>query len=457
MKARTEQLRSTVVAASAVLLVMGGAVASAQDPDMMSLRDAGEGHGVLFSSEARKQAGVPEEIADYVWDMQGQLTAWRSDLHKIPELGHTENETHAYLMKALTDMGYEPVTTGPSTGIVLDIPGEDASFTIGVRGDIDALPITEANDGRSYRSTKEGFMHACGHDNHATVVLGLTKAYADGKVKPPCNVRLIFQPAEEPGTGAVEMIEAGALEGVDIIIGLHSFPAFEWGTVEVTSNVWSAFATVFKIEVSGRSSHGGAFVHEGNDAILTAAYLVNQLQSIASRNVAAADAGVVSIGTINGGNSANQIADKVVLTGTTRAESQEISDMIKKRMAAIVTGTATAMDTSITLEFPVEAPGTVNNKKMFEVVKDTAVRVLGEKNVSVSSRPMMGGEDFSWYSLKIPAFYYSLGVGNVEKGITAGLHTPEFDIDERALVVGTALQLANVKALYEYHTSGGEF
>jgi hypothetical protein len=149
MKTRTERLRSTVVAAAAVLLVMGGAVASAQDQDMMSLRDAGEGHGVLFSSEARKQAGVPEEIADYVWDMQGQLTAWRSDLHKIPELGHKEIETHAYLMKALTDMGYEPVTTGPSTGIVLDIPGQDTSFTIGVRGDIDALPITETNDGRS--------------------------------------------------------------------------------------------------------------------------------------------------------------------------------------------------------------------------------------------------------------------------------------------------------------------
>jgi amidohydrolase len=436
-------------------LMTTGAVA-AEPLDRMALTGSGHG-GALFSEEVRKQAGVPEEIASYIWDMQKQLSTWRQDLHKIPELGHKESETHAYLMKALTDMGYKPRKLGPSTGIVVDLPGEDTSFTIGVRGDIDALPITEANDGRAYRSTKEGQSHACGHDAHTTIVLGVARAYADGKIKPPANIRFIFQPAEELGTGAREMIEAGALEGVDVIIGLHSFPDLEWGTVELTSNVWSSFQTAFKIEVAGKAAHAGYAVHEGNDAILTAGYLLTQLQSVASRNVAAADAGVVSIGTIQGGNALNQIADKVVMTGTTRAESQEISDLIQKRMKEIVDGTAAAMDTTITLDFPVYSPGTVNNKAIYEVVRKTAIRVLGEKNVFVSTKPMMGGEDFSWYSQKIPAFYYSLGVGNAEKGITAGLHTPEFDIDERALVVGTALQLSNVKALYEYHKSGGKF
>jgi amidohydrolase len=368
-----------------------------------------------------------------------------------------ESETHAYLMKALTDMGYKPRKLGPSTGIVVDLPGEDTSFTIGVRGEFDALPITEAKDGRAYRSTKEGQMLACGHDAHTTIALGVAKAYADGKIKPPANIRFIFQPAEEPGTGAKEMLDAGVLDGVDAIIGLHSFPNLEWGTVELTSNVWSAYGTVFKIEVAGKPSHAGAFVHEGNDAILTAAHLVNQLQSIASRNIAAADAGVVSIGTIQGGNSANQIADKVVMTGTTRAESQEVSDLIQKRMREIVAGTATAMDTTITLDFPVYAPGTVNNKAIYEVVRKAATQVLGEKNVVIATKPVMGGEDFAWFSQKIPAFFYSLGVANAEKGITAGLHTPEFDIDERALVVGTALQLANVKAIAEYKKSGGKF
>jgi amidohydrolase len=444
----------------AILILFSFLEINAQEKEKnntMLLKDAGEGYGLLYSGEMRKQADVPEEIAEYIWNMQEQLSTWRQDLHKIPELGHKENETHDFLMKILTDMGYKPQPIGPSTGIIVDIPGEDNSFRIGIRADFDALPITEANDGRTYRSTKEGFMHACGHDAHTAMLLGTAKAIADGKVKPACNLRLIFQPAEEPGTGAAELLEAGVLDGVDIIIGQHVYPAIEWGTIELTSNVWSAFATVFKIEVTGQSSHAGAFVHQGKDAIVTAAYLVNELQSIASRNVAAADAGVVSIGMIQGGNSPNQIADKVVLTGTTRAESQEISDMIKKRMTDIVNGTSLAMDMPIKLEFLVEAPGTVNNLAMFEVVKETSKKILGEKNVFVSSRPIMGGEDFAWYSIKIPAFFFSIGVGNNEKGITAGLHTPEFDIDERALVVGTALQLTNVKALYEYHKNGGKF
>jgi amidohydrolase len=451
-------MKKTVTLMTCGILLLATATCSlAQENNMMLLKDAGEGHGLLFSGEARKQAGVPEDIAQYIWDMQGQLSTWRQSLHKIPELGHKEKETHDYLIKALTEMGYKPKPIGPSTGIILDIPGADTSFTVGVRGDFDALPIAEADDGREYRSTKEGFSHACGHDAHTTILLGIAKAYADGKAEPPCNVRLIFQPAEEPGSGAVEMIEAGALEGVDIITGLHSFPQLEWGTVELTSNVWSAFATYFQIEITGKASHGGAFVHEGKDAIVTAAYLINALQSIASRNVAAADAGVVSIGTIQGGNSPNQVADKVVMVGTTRAESQAIHDMLKKRIIEIIDGASMTMDMPIKIDWIVDGPGTVNNKAMFEVARETSTRILGEKNVFVQTKPMMGGEDFSYYTQVIPGFFFSLGVGNIEKGITAGLHTPEFDIDERALVVGTALQLSNVKALYEYHKSGGKF
>jgi len=440
----------------AVVLNMGMAViVSAEEMNRMQL--TGNGHGILFDGNARKQAGVPDEIADYIWGMQEQLSSWRHDLHKIPEIGHKESETHAYLMKALTGMGYNPKKIGLSTGIIVDLPGADKSFTIGVRADFDALPITEVNDGRAYRSTKEGFMHACGHDNHTTIVLGVAKAYSDGKVKPPCNIRLIFQPAEELGTGAAELIKAGVLKGVDIIIGLHSDPTREWGTVGLTEKTWSAFGTIFPLEITGKAAHGGVAVQDGKDAIVAASYLVTQLQTIVSRNVAAADAGVVSVGTLNAGKVLNQIADKAVLQGTTRAESKEIHELIKKRMAEIAKGTELAMGMAVKLEFPVEAPGTINNKAMFGVARDAFVKVLGEKNVDVYTRPGMGGEDFAFYSLEIPAFYYWLGIANNEKGINSGLHTPKFDIDERALPVGVALQLANVKALYEYHKSGGRF
>jgi amidohydrolase len=414
------------------------------------------GHGILFDGEAREQAGVPKEIAEYIWGMQQQLTTYRRDLHKIPELGHKEGETHAYLMKALHEMGYNPKEIGNSTGIMLDISGDDTSFRIGVRADIDALPITEVDDGRPYRSTKEGYMHACGHDVHAAILLGVARAYADGKIKPPANMRLIFQPAEELGTGAKELIDAGVLEGVDVILGLHSDPTREWGRVGLKDGTWSAFVSGFTFEITGKAAHGGVAAQEGKDAIVAGAYLITQLQTIASRDIAAVDAGVVSVGLFKGGNVMNQIADKAVLTGTTRAQDKEIHELIIKRMGEIARGAEISMGMPIKFEFA-EMHGVVNNTAMFEQAYNTSVKILGEENVDVYTHSNMGGEDFAAYTAQIPGFYYWLGIANNEKGINAGLHTPEFDIDERALVVGVALQLANVKALAEYRKSGGEF
>jgi amidohydrolase len=440
-----------------MLLLAPATVSLAEENNAMLLKEGGEGPGALFNAEARKQAGVPEDIAKYIWDMQKQLTTWRSDLHKIPEIGHKEVETHAYLMKALTDMGYKPRKLGPSTGIVVDLPGEDTTFTIGVRGDIDALPITEANDGRAYRSTKEGFMHACGHDAHTTIVLGVAKAYADGKVKPPCNIRLIFQPAEELGTGALEMIEAGVLDGVDVIIGLHSDGTREWGTVGISEVAPYAYATAFRYEVTGLSAHGGAYPEQGKDALLTAANIVVQLQSIVSRNIAPADAGVIHVGTFQSGTAVNIVADKAVITGTTRAESKEIHELFKKRMAELAKGTEISTGMPVKYEIIAEAPGLEINPTMYKIFNEVANKVIGKANVDFVTRPGMGAEDFAYFSQEIPGFFGFFGVLNTEKGITFGLHTPEFDMDERALVVGTALQLANIKALAEYHKKGGKF
>ena len=248
-------------------IVVGGALATgsavaAEEMNRMTL--TGSGHGILMDDKAREAAGVPKEIADYIWGMQEQLSTWRRDLHKIPELGMKETNTHAYLVKVLEEMGYKPQKIGTAgTGIIVDIPGEDTSFRIGVRGDIDGLPITEV-DGREYGSTIKGQMHACGHDNHTTVVLGVAKAYADGKFKPPANLRLIFQPAEEVGLGALDLIKHGVLEGVDVIIGLHSDPTREWGRIGLTDGTWSSFATGFTFEITGKAAHAGVAHHEGN-------------------------------------------------------------------------------------------------------------------------------------------------------------------------------------------------
>ncbi len=418
---------------------------------------SGRGHGILFDGNARKQADVPDGIAQSIWEMQGQLTEWRRHLHMNPELSDKEVNTHEFLIKTLTDMGLKPQPLGPTTGIIVDVPGADKSFTIGVRADIDALPFTEVDDGRTYRSKNEGVMHACGHDAHTTIALGLAKAISDGLFEPPANLRFIFQPAEEIGKGAQDMVDAGALKGVDVVLGLHSDPTREWGRIGVTAGTFSAYANGFVIEVDGLASHGGMSPEKGLDAIMAASYVVTQLQTIVSRNVAPPDASTISVGMFNAGNAANQIADKAILNGTMRAQNGELYEFIKKRMIEVVEGSSTSFGMPIKIDFPVEMAGTENNENMFNVFKGVAEMVIGPENVDVYTAANMAGEDFAAYSQVRPAFFYWLGIANNEKNINSTLHTVDFDIDERALPVGVALQIAQIKKLAEYHASGGAF
>ena len=431
-------------------------VFAASDADSASqMMVSKRGHGVLFDGDARKQANIP--VAESIWNMQGQLTEWRRHLHMNPELSDQEVNTQSFLIETLTGMGLNPQPFGPSTGVIVDVPGADKSLTIGVRADIDALPFTEVDDGREYRSMNEGVMHACGHDAHTTVALGLAKTISDDVFEPPVNLRFIFQPAEEIGKGAQDLVDAGVLEGVDVVIGLHSDPTREWGRVGLTAGTFSAYANGFVIEVEGLASHGGMSPEKGLDAIMAASYVVTQLQSIVARNVAPPDASTISVGTFKAGNAPNQIADKAVLSGTMRAQDKKLYDFIKQRMIEVVEGASTSFGMPIKIEFPVEMAGTENNENMFNVFKGAAELVIGAENVDVYTAANMAGEDFAAYSQVRPAFFYWLGIANNEKNINSTLHTVDFDIDERALPVGVALQMAQIIRLANYHASGGEF
>ena len=446
-------LQYLLVFAGLLIALAGPATAEEENRMMIS----GRGHGVLFDGEARKRANVPDSIAEAVWKMQGQLTEWRRHLHMHPELSEKEANTKEFLIKTLTDMGLKPKPFGPTTGVIVDVPGADKNFTIGVRADMDALPFTEVDDGREYRSKNDGVMHACGHDAHTTVALGVAKAISDGLFKPPVNLRFIFQPAEEIGKGAQEMVDAGVLEGVDVVIGLHSDPTREWGRIGLTAGTFSAYANGFVIEVKGLASHGGMSPEKGLDAVMAGSYVVAQLQTIVSRNVAPPDASTISVGMFNAGHAPNQIADKAVLNGTMRAQDGELYKKIKKRMEEVVEGASTSFGMPIKIDFPVEMAGTENNANMFKVFKEVAEIVIGPENVDVYTAANMAGEDFAAYSQVRPAFFYWLGIANNEKGINNTLHTVNFDIDERALPVGVALQIAQIKKLAEYHASGGKF
>ncbi|MDR9828727.1 M20 family metallopeptidase [Vibrio sp. FNV 38] len=448
--------RTKLTTAILATLSLSMSVSSFAANDRMILTGKGHLIGAPIPAEAIIDTDSSKmSISDEILSMQDQLSTFRRDLHKIPELGFDTPRTHAYLTNALKSMGLEPQNVGDSMGIMVDIKGEDESYTIGIRADFDGLPILQTND-VEYASEIEGQMHACGHDAHSAIVLGIAQLYANKVIKPKTNIRLIFQPAEEIGTGARAMIDAGVLEGVDSIIGLHVDPTREYGRVGLTPLSWSAFATGFTIEVEGKAAHAGMAVEEGKDAILVGSYITNQLQSIISRDVAAADAGVVTVATFSAGTALNQLSDKAVLSGTTRAATLEDHELIKKRMAEIVEGASISMDTPIDLNFIVEAPGTVNNENIYNMAVEAANRVLGEENVDIYMRPGMGGEDFAEYSQLIPAYFYNLGSANKEKGITAGLHTADFDIDERALPAGVAMQLEIIDAISEYHKSGGE-
>ena len=444
--------------AIALLASVASNGAAAEDADAASaLMVSGRGHGLLFDGEARKQASVPDAIAESIWKMQPQLSEWRRHLHMHPEISDEEVETSKFLVKTLTDMGFKPKPFGPSTGVIVDVEGADTSLTIGVRADIDALPFTEVDDGREYRSMNDGAMHACGHDAHTTVVLGVAKAIADGLFTPPANLRLIFQPAEEIGKGAQGMIDAGVLKGVDVIVGLHSDPTREWGRVGITASTFSAYANGFVIEVDGLASHGGMSPEKGLDAIMASSFVVAQMQTIVSRNVAPPDASTITVGTFKAGNAPNQVADKAVLSGTMRAQDGELYAHVRQRMVEVVEGASKSFGMPMKIDFPVELPGTENNETMFKLFNEAAESVLGPENVDVYKAANMAGEDFAAYSQVRPAFFYWLGIANNEKGINKTLHTIDFDIDERALPVGVALQLAQIKKLAEYHAGGGKF
>lgn len=455
-QSRVRRFTGTLIGAVIVASVFATGIAVAAE-DMNRMDMTSKGHGLLYSGEARAQAGAPDDIADYIWGLKDMLQTTREDLHKIPELGFETPKTVAYLSQTLKKMGFDAKPVGDSGGLMVDIPGEDTSFTIGVRGDFDGLPFTEVDDGRPYRSTIDGQMHACGHDAHTAIVLGIAKAIADGKFKPPTNLRLILQPAEEIGQGAQKMVDAGVLNNVDVILGLHSDPTREWGRLGLATKNFSAFATGFMIEIDGLAAHAGMAPNEGKDTVMAGSYLVTQLQSIVARNLAPTDVGVVSVSMFNGGSALNQVADKTVLGGTTRAMSAELDQFIRERMQTIIKGASEAFDMPMTLNFVAEAPGVIQNEVMRDLIIKASQDLLGKDNVDITGAANMAGEDFSAYTKKVPGYFTWLGIANNKENINSGLHTVNFDIDPRALVVGVAAQIQNIKAVHAHHASGGKF
>ena len=370
---------------------------------------------------------VINRIADFADDM----TAWRRHLHAHPELRFACHDTATFVVEKLREFGVDEVHEGIATsGVVALIEGSGPGPTIGLRADMDALPMEEVT-GLDYASTMPGKMHACGHDGHTTMLLGAARYLAETR-NFAGRVALIFQPAEENGGGAGVMVEEGVLERFDIqeIYALHNAPGTPVGAFYTTPGPIMAAVDTFDIHIKGRGGHG-AMPHETADPIVAAVGIVNAIQTIVSRNNYAADDLVVSVTQIHTGSADNIVPELAYINGTVRTFDRAVQGMVMARLEAIVQGQAAAYGVEADLTYEVGYPATVNDPGRTAFAAEVAREVSAD--VVDDAGPEMGAEDFAYMLEKRPGAY--LFVGN---GETAGLHHPAYDFDDTAAPAGAS-------------------
>ena len=364
-------------------------------------------------------------------DERSSLVETRRDLHRHPELGFEEKRTAGIMADRLKSLGLSPRTGIGKTGVTA-IPGNGAQNRILLRADMDGLPLSEET-GAAYASTISDTMHACGHDGHMAIALAVAARLSG---KPAAGrVRYLFQPAEE-GAGGAKACEAdGILQGVVAAFGLHLWNQLPVGRVGVNRGALMAAVDEFSIDVEGPGGHGAA-PHETYDAIVAAARIVEALQTIVSREISPLEPAVVTVGSIHGGSAFNIIPKTVRLTGTARCFSEAAHRALPEKMERVVRGTAEAAGVTARLDYKRINRPTVNDADMADLVIDVARRLVGEENVETDTQTL-GGEDMSVFLDRVPGCFFF--VGSAPEGRHRPHHSPVFDIDERALQVGTAV------------------
>ncbi len=371
----------------------------------------------------------------------------RRDLHRHPELGLEEHRTARRVQTVLDELGIEHRDGIAQTGVLGTVRGARAGGAVALRADLDALPLQDAKD-TPYRSQVAGKMHACGHDAHTTILLGAARLLAERRDDLAGTVKLLFQPAEETVGGAQMMIAEGALDEppVEAIFGLHVDSTIDVGRIGVRYGQRNASSDDLLITIHGRSAHG-AYPANGVDAIVVAAQVVSGLQSIVSRNVDARRSAVVSIGTIHGGTQGNIVASRVEMVGTVRTLDPETRAFVLGRAREIAEGIAAGLGGRAEVTIRPSYDPLINHDAMVDLVRDNAVRLVGAANVDSIALPSLGVEDFGFYLTRVPGAFYSLGVRNESRGIVHPIHHELFDVDERCLAVGAALQVLNALSI----------
>ncbi|HIK43516.1 MAG TPA: amidohydrolase [Leptolyngbyaceae cyanobacterium M65_K2018_010] len=378
--------------------------------------------------------------------LQPQMVGWRRCIHQRPELGFKEWLTADFISQRLTDWGIEHQTGVAETGVVAVIEGDQPGPVLGIRADMDALPIQEENP-VPYCSQHPGVMHACGHDGHVAIALGTAHYLAHYRHSFAGTVKIIFQPAEEGPGGAKPMIEAGALTQpqVEAMIGLHLWNNLPLGTVGVRSGALMAATEFFYITVQGKGGHG-ALPHQTVDSIVVGAQIVNALQTIVARNVDPTKSAVVTVGEFHAGSATNVIADVARLNGTVRYFDAHYGGFFAQRIEQIVAGICQSYGATYQFEYQTLYPPVINDEGMTDLVRSVALSVVETSAGVVPDCHTMGGEDMSFFLQEVPGCYFFLGSANAEKYLAYPHHHPRFDFDETALGFGVEMFVRCVEA-----------
>jgi len=379
-------------------------------------------------------------------DLAAMLVEWRRDFHRYPEVSGQEERTSAKIKDFLTSLGFAVQTFPGHHGLCAVVAGRLPGPTVAVRADMDALSVTEET-GREYSSTVPGVMHACGHDAHMAIALGTAKLLAESRDRLAGAVKLIFQPAEEaaPLGGASRMIADGALRDPDVaaIFAVHMWPDLPCGHVGLRKGPMAAASDRMNIRVFGDGAHA-AEPHKGTDAIAIATAVYQGLNQVMNRQVDPREIATISVGRITGGERYNVIAREVLMEGTVRTLGEGVRREIPRLVDRMVAGVAAAFGGAYALDYQFGYPVLMNDAAAYDAVLEAARRVAGEGAVHGDMAPILGADDFAFYAGVVPGAYFFLGCRG--EGATYPLHSSRFDIDERALLVGTKVMYETVLA-----------
>ncbi len=373
------------------------------------------------------------------------LIARRRDFHQHPELAFEEFRTASIVARALTDLGLEVQTGVGRTGVVAVLEGAHDGPTVLVRADMDALPIHEENQ-TDYVSQAAGKMHACGHDGHTSIALGVAEWFVGQRDQMAGRIKFVFQPAEEIAKGAVAMAEDGVLRDPrpDVSVGLHLWNSLPVGTVGVAQGAMMAGAMMFRIEVTGRGGHG-ALPHQGIDPVVASAHIVTALQSIVSRNVDPFDSAVISVTTIKAGETHNVIPQSATMQGTVRYFHTEVRDLVVRRMKECVENVARGLGCRAESEFVELTVPVVNDAEVSAKLLPRLEQIVGGAGLDPTVRTM-GAEDVGVFMNDIPGMFLLVGAADPTADAYYGHHHPKFSIDEESLPLGMALLSTAVAA-----------